>query len=197
LCSAVADATRYTEPFLYNSKLFESERFVVVPSLGPLVPGHVMIVSKEHRESLASMGPAALKEYNDLAMKVRSGPLLDSGEALEAEHGSTPGDKAGACVVHTHVHVIPKMGKHLPAFKERLAVRREARLSAVGPAHEPYIFLRNDSEEVILDAQNLPSQTIRRILCEILDRDDDDWTQAPRLNWVKETVDAWARHNAP
>ena len=65
LCSAVADATRYTEPFLYNSKLFESDRFVVVPSLGPLVPGHVMIVSKEHRESLASVGPAALKDAED------------------------------------------------------------------------------------------------------------------------------------
>ena len=118
LCSVVADATRYAEPFLYNSKLLETDRYVVVPSLGPLVPGHVMIVSKEHQESLVAMGPAALDEYNDLAMKVRSGPLLHDSNVLEAEHGSTSGNKAGACVVHTHVHFIPKMGVHLSVFKE-------------------------------------------------------------------------------
>jgi diadenosine tetraphosphate (Ap4A) HIT family hydrolase len=191
LCTAVADATRYADPFLYNSKLLESGRFVVVPSLGPLLPGHVMIVSKTHLESLASMGPEALDEYNQLAVRVRSGPLLHEGNALEAEHGSTPGDKAGACVVHTHVHFIPKMGAHLPAFKERLRIRG-ANLSGLPMSHEPYIFLRNDSEEVIFDARELPSQTIRRILCDVLNRDDDDWMQSPRLDWVKETVDAWA-----
>jgi diadenosine tetraphosphate (Ap4A) HIT family hydrolase len=192
----VADATRYAEPFLYNAKLMESERFVVVPSLGPLVRGHVMIVSKQHQESLASMGSPVLKEYNDLATRVRSGPFFENGNALEAEHGSTPGDKAGACVVHTHVHFIPEMGVHLPAFKERLSARREGRLANVATTHEPYIFLRNDSEETIFDAQGLPSQTIRRVLCDILDRDDDDWTQAPRLDWIKETVAAWARRDA-
>jgi hypothetical protein len=150
-----------------------------------------MIVSKTHAESLASMGSEAFDEYNQLALRVRSGPFLRDGDVLEAEHGSTPGDKAGACVVHTHVHFIPKVGAHLPAFKERLRVRG-ARLSDVSTIHEPYIFLRNDSEEVIFDARELPSQTIRRILCDVLNRDDDDWTQAPRLDWVKETVDAWA-----
>jgi diadenosine tetraphosphate (Ap4A) HIT family hydrolase len=180
---------------LYNSKLLETDRFVVVPSLGPLFPGHVMIVSKTHAESLASMGAEALDEYNELAVRVRSGPFLRDGNALEAEHGSTPGDKAGACVVHTHVHFIPKVGAHLSAFKERLRVRG-ARLSAMATSHEPYIFLRNDSEEVIVDARELPSQTIRRILCDVLNRDDDDWTQAPRLDWVKETVDAWSTGGA-
>ena len=192
LCCAVADATRYAEPFLYNSKLLETDRFVVVPSLGPLVPGHVMIVGKAHQESLAAMGPIALDEYNELAMKVRSGPLLHDSNVLEAEHGSTPSDKAGACVIHTHVHCIPKMGMHLSAFKERLRVRHDGGLQAVGAKHNPYIFLRNHSEQVILDAHDLPSQSIRRILCDVLDRDDNDWTQAPRLDWVKETVDAWA-----
>jgi hypothetical protein len=70
-------------------------------------------------------------------------------------------------------------------------------LCACGPEHnkEPYIFLRARGEQVIYQARGLCSQTIRRVLCEVMDRDDPDWMQAPRLDWVKETVEAWAKHS--
>jgi len=47
LCVAVADATRHATPFLHNQKLLETDRFIVLPSLGPLMPGHVMVVGKD------------------------------------------------------------------------------------------------------------------------------------------------------
>jgi diadenosine tetraphosphate (Ap4A) HIT family hydrolase len=193
LCVATADATRSEQPFLHNQKLFETRRFVVLPSLGPLVPGHVMVVSKAHYHSLASMGAEAVTEYESLAARLTKAPFLADGHPLEAEHGSTPSDKAGACVIHTHVHWLPGMGRFWNEFADRLSLRAETSLLDFGCRDVPYIFARARTQQGIFHAEGLRSQTIRRILCELMDRDDTDWMQAPRLNWVQETVDAWLR----
>jgi diadenosine tetraphosphate (Ap4A) HIT family hydrolase len=196
LCRTVVDATERPDAFLCNTRLMETPEFIVIPSLGPLVPGHVMAVSKVHCESLASMGQDGLREYEALAVRLRDAPLLRDNDPLEAEHGSTANDKAGACVVHTHVHWLPGMGQFLDEFRKRLPLRTEASLRELTGRQEPYIFLRNGRGHAILDARGLPSQMIRRVLCDILDRDDTDWTQALRMNWVEETVAAWQGYSS-
>ncbi len=190
LCVAVADATRHPSPFLHNQKLLETDRFIVLPSLGPLMPGHIMVVGKEHRDSLASMGREAFEEYERLANQLRVAPFLRDGEPLEAEHGSTATDKAGACVIHTHIHWLPGLGGYLDEFQKRLPLLSQREIADI-PASVPYIFVRAGAKKALFHAAGLPSQTIRRTLCELLDRDDTDWKQAPRLDWVKETVQAW------
>src|SRR5216683_124104 len=145
LCSAVVDSTQYLEPFMYNTRLLETPHFLVTPCIGPLLRGHVMVVSRTHSESLASMGEDALREYDALATRLRNAPLLRDNDPLEAEHGSTPDEKAGACVVHTHVHWLPGMGQFIDEFRRRLTVRNEANLFDVGQRRVPYIFVRNAS----------------------------------------------------
>jgi len=195
LCVAAADATRSGQPFLHNQKLMETPRFVVIPSLGPLVPGHVMVVSKSHFSSLASMGSEAILEYEGLAARLRTAPFLADRLPLEAEHGSTGGDKAGACVIHTHVHWMPGMGRFWNEFAQKLSQRAETDLFELRDREVPYIFARAGTEHAIFRAEGLRSQTVRKILCELMDRDDSDWTQSPRLDWVKETVDAWQKND--
>jgi diadenosine tetraphosphate (Ap4A) HIT family hydrolase len=119
LCRALANATREAEPSVCNARLLETPQFIAMPSLGPLVRGQVMVVSKIHAESLASMGSDALGEYDALALRLRKAASLLGANPLEAEHGSTAGDKAGACVVHTHVHWLPEMGDFLGEFRKR------------------------------------------------------------------------------
>jgi len=193
LCVAVADATGNGRPFLHNRKLMETESFIVLPSVGPLVPGHVMVVSKFHWHSLASMGPLAIREYESLAARLRAAPILRAADPLEAEHGSTGEDKAGACVIHTHVHWVPGMGQFWNEFKQRLSLRRERDLLEVANNGGPYVFVRAGAMQAIYEGQGLRSQTIRGILCDVLGREDTDWMQALRADWVEETVKAWQR----
>ncbi len=150
-----------------------------------------MVVSKSHCNSLASMGAVAIEEYEDLAAKLRSSPQFRDDDPMEAEHGSSEGDKAGACVVHTHVHWLPGMGRFLGEFERRLPLRTESSLLELVAVGEPYLFARGGGRQQFFDARGLVSQTVRRTLCELLDRDDVDWMQAPRLDWVEETVAAW------
>jgi hypothetical protein len=150
-----------------------------------------MVVSKAHCHSLASMGEAGIREYEDLAGDLRVGPLLRGTDPLEAEHGSTVDDKAGACVIHTHVHWLPGMGRFWGHFDRSLSRRAEMSLLELRDRGGAYIFARAGGLQGIFQAQGLPSQTIRRILCELIDRDDTDWRQALRSDWVQETVNAW------
>ena len=60
---------------------------------------------------------------------------------------------------------------------------------------EPYIFARAGTIQAIFQARGLRSQTIRRILFELRDRDDTDWVQAPRPDWIEETKSP-VRHQA-
>jgi diadenosine tetraphosphate (Ap4A) HIT family hydrolase len=190
LCVAVRDATAPGGcAFPYNRNLLETERFVVLPSVGPLFTGHIMVVSKMHFTSLASMGKPATQEYDHLAQRLRRAPFL--AEALEAEHGSTATDKAGACVIHTHIHWIPTVGRFFDDFGKRLKVMDGKRLETLESEHLPYIFVRSDSRQAVYDSQGLPSQTIRRILCEIMERDDTDWMQAPRFDLIEQTIKSW------
>jgi len=46
-------------PHSYNTLLTSSDHFVVLPALGPLVKGHVLVVSRAHMPSLASLGEQA------------------------------------------------------------------------------------------------------------------------------------------
>ena len=190
LCVAVRDATTPGgSTFPYNRNLLETDRFVVLPSLGPFFVGHVMVVSKTHIASLASMGTAGIQEYDHLAQLLRRAPLL--AEALEAEHGSTEMDKAGACVIHTHIHWIPGVCHCFEDIGKRLKVVDGKRLETLDSDLLPYIFTRTRRSQAVFDGRGLPSQTIRKILCDLMDRDDSDWTQWPRLDLVADTIKAW------
>lgn len=177
-----------------NKKLFESDRFVIMPCVGPFVPGHILIVSREHHPNLASMGPDCIREYNTVAEEAaKRWPFSNEG-ILEAEHGSVDGDKAGACVTHTHVHLIPGLAARARMFDNLLPViHSNTRLKKLASISGPYIFTRaNLTSTFVYAANGLRSQMIRRTLCEDLGRDDEDWKSFPRPDLVQQIVEKWS-----
>src|SRR5436190_19424259 len=105
ICVALNDAAREDRK-LCNTPLKESEHFIILPCLGPLVKGHVLISSKKHYMNLFSMPEGCMDDFNSLVRFSidRLGSII-----LFAEHGSFDEQMGGSCVTHTHVHVIPKM----------------------------------------------------------------------------------------
>jgi len=195
LCRAIQDTSSVDgRPKLENTKLFETDRFVVMPCIGPLCPGHVLIVSREHSMNLASTGRDGMADYDDLASKLMPRFHHFASDILEGEHGSTVNDKAGACVAHTHVHWIPGLARFDRMLDFDLTVLRSGvRLDELADLQQPYIFLRGGWRRpwVAYDARGLRSQMIRRTLCDSLGRDDTNWKAAPRYDWIQETVDKW------
>jgi len=120
LCGQIAgDASRDLLAQMLPSHLYrrrvilENETFAVIPSLGALSPGHVLLCPKVHVKSLAQLGSGLAGnvegEYSDLKMKLRR--LLETHYDADVhyfEHGMATVSSHIPCTTeHAHLHFIP------------------------------------------------------------------------------------------
>jgi hypothetical protein len=176
----------------YNTHLGSSERFIIVPALGPLVKGHVLVVSRVHLPSLAAMGSKAIEEFGEVGEQVRASYASLGSNLLEAEHGATLVDTGGSCITHAHINLIPECG-HLHDILSGILPRLDVPppFTNLSYVELPYILMKRGNSFVIYDATQVPSQLIRRMVCRHLGREDWDWAAFPRHNLVSDTIDLW------
>jgi len=92
----------------WNSWLFETNSFVVVPSLGSFVPGWLLLVSKLHFRRIAELRLQLIEELENLKAKVGQELRSAFGPYVCFEHGPVGGvSAAGCCVEHLHLHMVP------------------------------------------------------------------------------------------
>jgi diadenosine tetraphosphate (Ap4A) HIT family hydrolase len=191
-CQALEDGVSDRVLPSYNTTLGSTDNFVVLPALGPLKKGHVLVVSRAHFPSLGSMTDTAIDEFQQLIDAVR--PQYDAlgGNILEAEHGSTNTNSGGSCIIHTHVNLIPGLG-HLHRILDRSLRRVDVTLPLrnLASTHRPYIFMKHENSLAVYDATHARSQLIRRALSTHFGGDDWDWALFPRLDLVEETITFW------
>lgn len=96
---------------LWNKPILESEHFVVLPSLGSLVPGWVLVVPREHYLCIGALPQSIFGEFQKLKYETVKSITSRFGETCVFEHGpSSTGSKVGCGVDHAHLHVVPFSG---------------------------------------------------------------------------------------
>lgn len=190
LCRAVSEVPAQGRP-IFDTHLFRSPDFVVIPSVGPVVPGHVMVVSRDHCSNLASLSTAAKRQYNRLLDQISKLPPYRRKNLLEAEHGSSSSESGGACINHLHVNLIPGLTGLATLFDGKLPQLPIQQLMQLTATAAPYIFMRDGTTLRVYEAIGVPSQLIRRAVFEHLDRSDWDWGVFPNLEIVQETIELW------
>jgi diadenosine tetraphosphate (Ap4A) HIT family hydrolase len=193
LCLAVSQSEGSNFP-LYNTHLFSTPGFVILPALGPIVLGHVLVVTRDHITSLGQTGRSTIDEYEALVESVIRRPGYSRRDLLEAEHGSSDQESAGACITHAHVNLIPGLGSLVEVLDHELP-RLPIEPSPAGLLFPPppYIFMRAADHVRLFRAHDVGSQRIRRAIFERLSRDDWDWAVFPHLDVVAATVELWRR----
>lgn len=90
--------------------IYESPSFYVVPELGALKQGFLMIVPKEHILSVAQFPEELMPEYLEVCKDVEEILLkaLNGKSVAFMEHGSGPSGKTShkKSIVHAHTHVV-------------------------------------------------------------------------------------------
>jgi diadenosine tetraphosphate (Ap4A) HIT family hydrolase len=191
LCRAVSESPAEGRP-IFDTHLFHSSELVVIPAVGPICVGHVMVVSKQHLSNLASFSESQSEEYEALIASISKLPGYSRENLLEAEHGSSSSESGGSCINHLHVNLIPGFGAFGSLFDDQLPKISTANdLKQVKPSTAPYIFLRGAGMQRVYDARGVPSQLIRRALFDKLGRTDWDWAVFPHLDIVKKTLQLW------
>jgi len=96
-------------------KIYENDRVLAFLDIGPVSPGHTLVISKAHAENLAANtvedACALMTAIHDLAPKIARA-VGASGYNLGMNHGEV----AGQDVLHTHLHIMPRKEGEARAF---------------------------------------------------------------------------------
>jgi diadenosine tetraphosphate (Ap4A) HIT family hydrolase len=97
------DACAFCRPRPASAILFETTTLLVMPDEFPLLPGHTLIIPKEHLRCYADGSPALWHELDEATTRVRHFLEDTYGAPINAvENGVT-----GQTVFHAHLHLIP------------------------------------------------------------------------------------------
>ena len=88
-------------------KLYEDEHTLAFLDIGPISKGHLLVIPKEHSESIATLSPEAAAACGRILPKLAQA-------AQKATHCpaynilQNNGSLAGQAVFHVHFHIIPR-----------------------------------------------------------------------------------------
>jgi len=87
--------------------LHETDQFVVMADISPIVPGHVMIVPKAHILCYGAVEAAAQNEFSCIVNATRTILREHYGPSVILEHGTSSLEPVADHVTHAHLHIVP------------------------------------------------------------------------------------------
>ena len=149
--------------------LYETDAFVVLPSIGPLNPSHILVVPKSHVKALGALPDSLTTEVKTIKEKLRNYCHKKSGKQLIFfEHGTGKLiDSSGGCVDHAHLHAIWNIPGVTELFIKQLGLvtlPSALTVNQVCNLELGYIYVEGaDGQNFIKNNPGLPSQIFRRL----------------------------------
>jgi ATP adenylyltransferase len=181
----------------WNHPVLAGQGFEVVPSLGALVPGWLLVAPVEHRLRVANCSPEERQALTVVRRRVQDELGATFGPVVAFEHGPrTPGSAAGCSVDHAHLHVVPVNG---PVFETARGLAPElswervpsmdAAWDSVEAADAYVVFEREGVTWLARDrADDIPSQLFRRAIARVTSHSEWNWRAEPQAGNVKLTM---------
>lgn len=182
-----------------NSRIvLKSRSFAVLPTIGQLFKGSLLIVPELHIETLSMLKSSELVELEQVVMTTEK--MIGSfGRPLIYEHGARMCTSSGCGIYHAHLHVIPvPRTLRLQELSLGELVQKGSLTAALLELHSaPQYLLCRDTEHnlgFVLPATDddprFRSQFMRRHLARLFSLQNEwDWRlyKSPE-NWLIETV---------
>ena len=176
--------------------LFESNDFVVFPSLSPLVEGHLLIFSKRHVPNMMSLEDNALERLIGIVRFIAARLRSKYGNILIFEHGSKEGSAPACGIGHAHVHLLPldrriidglfkKIISEYPSHKENSIEN----IYTEGSSEQQYLLVSDDStKKTLLIEENIPSQFMRKEIAKMIGTEYWDWRNISGYGLFRSTL---------
>lgn len=196
LLARLVDSDRYV-----RRVPLESESFAVIPSVGPLVPGHVLLCPRRHFKSFAQMPNGQESEFAITKKRLAEVLAKTFGKPIHCfEHGSAKKAAQPMCTVeHAHLHFVPTEVEVWPTIKADFAWHRIesgiASLSAVVGEMEYILYESPDGRSFVTCGREgtFESQYLRRVFATALGNDGWNWRKSPRVPMMSLTYAALSR----
>ena len=180
-------------PELPKRILYSSENFIVIPALGPLSEGHLLLLTRDHYLNLSQIPSVLFAELSLLISFLKKVLTYTYGPTILFEHGPiSESRKAGCCITHAHIHLLP-LKNDIESQLSSDFERNEA--TGIGDLTTQeqlisYIYYENQiGESYIYEVNdNLPSQYVRQIIAQSIGKPEIwNWSQNLRINILVNT----------
>ncbi|PKM93517.1 MAG: hypothetical protein CVU84_15175 [Firmicutes bacterium HGW-Firmicutes-1] len=183
-------------PYRNNRIIFESNNFLVLPTLGAFVKGYLLIISKRHYQSGIKLSTDLLVELNYVIEQIKSVIKDIYGKStIMFEHGTISSEgRSACCVEHFHLHLVPSninIANTIKSYNfETLFVDEYIPLDIeFYGGMQSYIYYEYmDIKEIYLN-DIFPSQLIRQVCCrDIINSHKWDWRKYKYINNIIGTI---------
>jgi bis(5'-adenosyl)-triphosphatase len=92
---------------------FESEKFIAVYNIAPILPGHTLVIPRRHITGFFELEDEELFEFVKFSRSVVK--ILSKAFGTEAFNWTLQEkEEAGQSIAHMHIHIIPRKPEDLP-----------------------------------------------------------------------------------
>ncbi len=157
----------------YDKELTRSGPFLITPGLGPLAEGYLLILPVQHYSAISQIPQDCFKFLKKLKDEATVALTRLYGDVVIFEHGSaSETNRAGACIDHAHLHLLPIAHDLLPRLSSRFELEKLADIEELCSdvyRHNSYILFENQARVLYVAlVKGLPSQYFRRVIAEEL-----------------------------
>lgn len=189
LSSQIDHTCRFCNPQDKKRILFESDDFYVMLSLGPIVEGYLLLVSKRHYECCAAIPENLADEFDRLYFDIKDILERQYGHVIAYEHG-----RAGSCLVtseskhcyHAHMHFVPVSFKinekiHL-VFKNDESVTLKDFRQSYRDGKRSYLFADDGTSKMYFPIDPVKRQYLRTLVADFVEK-PESWNWLDFQNW--------------
>jgi len=171
-----------------------SPDLAVLPTLGALCSGHVLIVPRTHFTAFACAPEPTRREAEELVRYLAVRERAEGRDLLWFEHGSARPASSGGCgIAHAHIHVVP-----VPAGWVRPPLPSDPAFTAAGDGEwldvpgrgSDYLLIGQLADVWVAPVEWIASQALRRWVAPSVGAVEWDWRTSTPDPDLAETVSA-------
>lgn len=175
-----------------NTIIEETENFIIMPTLGSLVDGYILIVAKRHINSMSELNDNELVEYNNIIERYKKVfKKIYNKPPIIFEHGSPNKNSAmkANSVTHAHTHLVNHNFKNEKEIIKKYNFEKINKISEI-KKNINYIKYINENNNIYV-SYNFPpiSQLIRILIAKELGLENKyDWKTEIFQNNIELTI---------
>lgn len=176
-----------------NNVIAENERFLVIPSVGPLNNSHVMLVPRYHVNSFAAINNDIKEEFHSILYKINEFIIGKTNKSLiffESGAGEKI-DHSGGCIFHAHIHCVYYTQEFETALNKEIEFNKIANQFLDYDTQNGYVwYMNNKYEEFLCNKPFLPSQFLRYLYANSNSIHGNwNWRRENNINGVLNVID--------
>lgn len=167
-----------------NRIIFSGDNFSIIPTIGQIVRGYLLLISNRHKTSIGSLRYNEMQELEKLMSSIERAFLKVYGKkTIFFEHGipCDNNERGGCGISHLHLHALP-LDDDIDLLDE---VSKDFNLKRIKQLDElrdiifndkAYIlYVNKNKDKFVAEVDKIPSQYMRFLLAKKIKHDEWDW----------------------